>query len=128
MVFTNQQRPYIPITAASFVRNFFFLRYRVSTTDITHFFFLDGHPKCQNPLKYNTKLQAEMGELYQRTLARSNLLRSQGYNLVEQWECLWKASEVFKTLKKNENIDMGPLIPEDAYHGRRLLTYFFFFF
>jgi hypothetical protein len=73
-------------------------------------------PICYpDPLAFNQKLDAEMGELYQRTKDRADFLRSQGYNVVEQWECLWKASTYYK---KKDLSGLGPLDPRDGYFGR----------
>ena len=65
------------------------------------------------------KLDQEMGELNQRTLDRSNLLRSNGYNVVEQWECEWLKSSIYKVEKKKKTdiLEMEPLIPRNAYFG-----------
>ena len=91
-----------------------------------HGCYFHGCPKCYpNPLKVNAKLNLEMGELYQRTLARTEFIRSEGYTVTEMWECMWKKSVEFQTMKNNF-LDMGPLIPKDAYQGRYLLTFFFF--
>ena len=56
-----------------------------------------------------------MGDLYQRTLDRSNLLKSNGFNVVGQWECQWLKSIQYT---KNNFSEIGPLTPRNAYFGK----------
>ena len=72
--------------------------------------------------KFQTK-PVLMGELYTHTMIKADRIKAADYNLIEIWECGWKAQckklsidprgdEVFTVLE--------PLIPRDAYFGGRV--------
>lgn len=58
-----------------------------------------------------------MGDLYEKTKERSDLIKKAGYNLVEMWECKWIKSLEYKNSGKPEIIE--PLNPRDAFFGGR---------
>ena len=63
-----------------------------------------------------------MHELYERTLTRGEYLDTQGYNIVEMWECdfnnLLKTDQTVKEYVQSLNI-VDPLNPRDAFAGGR---------
>lgn len=50
-----------------------------------------GNPKTYQGKLFNKRTKCTMNELYQKTIARSVLLKAKGYNLIEIWESDWKA-------------------------------------
>ena len=81
--------------------------------------FFHGCKKCYlDELAYNAKLDQEMGDLYQRRVDRCNLLKSNGYNVIQQWECEWLKSPLYK---KADLLDIGPLNLRNAYYGGHIV-------
>lgn len=84
--------------------------------------FWHGYPKCfaretKNPVTGNT-----MGELYEKTLQRRDYLTSQGFRVVEKWECELKKelSESEETSEYFGNCTIAePLEPRHALFGGR---------
>ena len=52
--------------------------------------FWHGNPMFYEPSDLNKISNTTFGELFQKTVARTNFLRSLGYNVVEIWEWQWK--------------------------------------
>ena len=52
--------------------------------------FWHGNPKLYDKKKVNTRLGSTFGELYEKTLQKSNFIKDNGYNLIEIWENDWK--------------------------------------
>jgi len=65
------------------------------TTNTIYEFYGDywhGNPAVFNPLDENKMVKKTFGELYQKTLAREQLIKQAGYNLIYIWENDWKQS------------------------------------
>jgi hypothetical protein len=54
----------------------------------------------------NNKNKTTMGDLYEKTIERSEELRKAGYNLIEMWECEWTKSKEYK--KEMKQIGRSP--------------------
>lgn len=54
-----------------------------------HGTFFHGDLRVYSPTFYNKKLNITMGELYQKTLKKSKIIKEKGYNLIEIWEYDW---------------------------------------
>lgn len=52
-----------------------------------HGTYFHGNPIVYSPEYYNKLVKKKMGELYQKTIKKENLIREAGYNLVVMWEC-----------------------------------------
>ncbi|XP_072400380.1 uncharacterized protein [Diabrotica undecimpunctata] len=78
-----------------------------------HGCFWHGHPDCFKNDTINHVNNETMGDLYEKTMRRSNQLRDAGYNLVEMWECEW-----IKECKNMPQI-VEPLNPRNAFYGGR---------
>ena len=52
--------------------------------------FWHGNPKIYNKNKINHRVGLTFGELYEKTLEKSNFIKDNGYNLIEIWENDWK--------------------------------------
>lgn len=52
--------------------------------------FWHGNPAIYSPNDHHPMLKKTFGELYQRTLAKDQLIRDHGFNLVTIWESDWK--------------------------------------
>ena len=59
-----------------------------------------GNPKKYAPEKINGHNEKTMGELYQATLAREELIKQAGYKIISIWESDWK--KIAKQMDKNE--------------------------
>ena len=53
--------------------------------------FWHGNPKKYDKNIINPKVGLTFGELYEKTLQKSNFIRENGYNLIEIWENDWKS-------------------------------------
>ena len=83
-----------------------------------HGCYFHGCKNCfPNQSTHNKKLDQDMGDLYQRTLDRSNLSNLNGYNVVEQWECQWLKSVQYT---ENDFSEIVPLNPRNAYFGKEV--------
>lgn len=49
----------------------------------------DGCKKCSIEEKAKERINT-YGELYQKTVMKSNIIKAKGYNLIEVWEYDWK--------------------------------------
>ncbi|XP_070556488.1 uncharacterized protein [Ptychodera flava] len=88
-----------------------------------HGCYYHGCPRCyEDDDIVNTKLEKTMGDLYQCTLDKMRFLRTNGFNVIEMWECDFKRDihenqdlqEFIKSLDLQE-----PLYPRDAFYGGR---------
>jgi hypothetical protein len=52
--------------------------------------FWHGNPKLYDKKKVNPRVGSTFGELYEKTLQKSNFIKYNGYNLIEIWENDWK--------------------------------------
>jgi len=83
-----------------------------------HGCFWHGCPKCYTDGEtINTVNKEKMEDLLEKTTERSKQIKDGGYNLVEIWECEWKASPLYKEYKTFNIVE--PLNPRDAYFGGR---------
>jgi hypothetical protein len=60
--------------------------------------FWHGNPKLYDQTKINPRIGITYGELYNQTIAKSNIILDKGYNLVEIWENDW--NKFIKIIKK----------------------------
>lgn len=84
---------------------------------------------CRSCFRTNRKLKARINgdrsldEVRTATLVKINTLRREGYNVIEIWECEWKALLADKTTAEARfvsTLDLAdPLIPRDAFFGGR---------
>ncbi|CAM9291642.1 unnamed protein product, partial [Heterosigma akashiwo] len=77
-----------------------------------HGCFYHGHPKCMDAQRYNPLRGVKMIDLHKKTIEVSDYIRSQGYNLVEMYDCDFKAQSELPLKKKNLDF-------RDAYFGGR---------
>ena len=52
--------------------------------------FWHGNPKLYDKHQINPRLRETYGELYEKTIKKSTLIKNRGYNLIEIWENDWK--------------------------------------
>lgn len=52
--------------------------------------FWHGNPKIFDKYKINPRVGLSFGELYRKTLEKTDFIKSNGYNLIEVWENDWK--------------------------------------
>ena len=52
--------------------------------------FWHGNPKIYDKNKTNPSIGSTFGELYEKTILKSNFIKDNGYNLIEIWENDWK--------------------------------------
>jgi hypothetical protein len=52
--------------------------------------FWHGNPKVYDKSLINPRVGITYGELYQKTVMKSNIIKAKGYNLIEVWEYDWK--------------------------------------
>lgn len=55
--------------------------------------FWHGNPKIYNKDDINPRIGVSFGELYEKTIARKNIIINLGYNYIEIWEQDWKILE-----------------------------------
>ncbi|XP_070550711.1 uncharacterized protein [Ptychodera flava] len=88
-----------------------------------HGCYYHGCPRCYEDYDIvNTKLEETKGDLYQCTLDKIRFLRTNGFNVIEMWECNFKRDirqkqdlqEFIKSLDLQE-----PLYPRDAFYAGR---------
>ncbi|CAM9215636.1 unnamed protein product, partial [Heterosigma akashiwo] len=77
-----------------------------------HGCFYHGHPKCMDGDRYNPLRGVKMIDLHKKTIEVSDYIRSQGYNLVEMYDCEFEAQSELPLKKKNLDF-------RDAYFGGR---------
>ena len=64
--------------------------------------FYHGDPRVYSKNYFNTKVNKTMGELYERTIKISNIIRNKGYNLIEIWEYDWlRFVNVIRMIQRN---------------------------
>ena len=88
----------------------------------TNYIFLTGCQKCYARDTYNPIRCMTMHDLYHATVEKTEYLKSEGYNVVEIWECA-----INRELTNDEEMkyyfdyyDMtDPLEPRDALYGGR---------
>jgi hypothetical protein len=70
--------------------------------------------------QFNNKNQTIKKDLYERTQKLTELIRENGYNIVEIWECEYNNDVEILNFKKVWNREViEPLDPRDALHGGR---------
>jgi len=52
--------------------------------------FWHGNPKLYDKTTLNPRLLVTYGELYEKTIEKSNFIKNKGYNIIEIWENDWK--------------------------------------
>jgi hypothetical protein len=62
----------------------------INTVFEFHGDFWHGNPKIYDKNKVNPRNGLTFGELYNRTILKSNFIKDKGYNLIEIWEYDWK--------------------------------------
>ena len=85
-----------------------------------HGCFWHGCPDCFDEETTNRVNHECMGDLYQKTVERTEQLQRAGYTVVEMWECKWKKTREYsknRYLINNQVIE--PLNPRDAFFGGR---------
>ncbi|KAE9524573.1 hypothetical protein AGLY_014623 [Aphis glycines] len=83
-----------------------------------HGCFWHGCTKCYKDGETINNINHEtMDDLYQKTIDRSTSIKNAGYNLVEQWECDWLKSNIYKKMEKYDISE--PINPRDAFIGGR---------
>jgi len=83
-----------------------------------HGCFWHGCTKCYRDRETINNINHEtMDDLYQKTIERSTIIKNAGYNLIEQWECDWINSNIYKKMEKADIAD--PINPRDAFFGGR---------
>ena len=83
-----------------------------------HGCFWHGCPSCYHEESVNNVNKIPMGDLYEKTVKRTELLREAGFNVIEMWQCRFVKSKMYKNYKNSVNFE-EPLNPRDAYFGGR---------
>ena len=79
-----------------------------------------GCNRCYNELSVNRFNQHNMKYLYKRTLAIDELIRNNGYNLVQIWEHEFDRDKVMRNMKLDEyDLIEQPKIRDDGFFGGR---------
>ena len=83
-----------------------------------HGCFWHGCPRCYKDTTVNNVKKECMGDLYNKTLHRTKVLKKAGYKVEEAWECEWTKSKAYKNYIKTVDI-ITPINPRDAFFGGR---------
>ena|ERR1035437_8222037 len=73
--------------------------------------FWHGNPKKYKPTDKNPRTKCTMGELYEKTILRNNMIKDTGYNLVVMWESDWKIINQSPIAKSNLSTPIAQPIP-----------------
>lgn len=97
-----------------------------------HGCFWHGCRRCFQGGDRNARSKTTFEELYMTTSNRTELLRSNGYHVVEKWECDWEREKEFDADVKSffeiygdEIKELQPLDPREAYKGGKSEVYKF---
>ena len=83
-----------------------------------HGCFWHGCTKCYRDKETINNINHETtDDVYQKTIERSKIIKNAGYNLIEQWECDWINSNIYKKMEKADIAD--PINPRDAFFRGR---------
>ena len=80
--------------------------YCKETNTVYEFFgtYVHGDPRIYDADDYNKLVKKSMGELYEKTIKKNELIRSLGYNLVEMWEYDYLLIYKNKTMKSRKKL------------------------